>query len=297
MAANLLEGSTIAREVYAGLGPRIAALAQRGIKPGLAAVIVGDDPASASYVRNKVRACTAVGLHSEVIRLAGDVSEEALLGEIDRLNRSEQIHGILVQLPLPRGIRHESVFDSIAAHKDVDGFSRENLGALVRGQPRLAPCTPLGVMRMIEHARIPVAGRHAVIVGRSTIVGKPMALLLIARGATVTVCNSKTPDLGMHTLMADILVVAAGRPRLITAGMIKDGAVVIDVGINRAPDGRLVGDVDFEAVRDKASWISPVPGGVGPMTVAMLIANTVTAAELAAAKRQGADSPCADEGK
>lgn len=284
MAANLLEGSTIAREVYAGLAPRIAMLAQRGIKPGLAAVIVGDNPASASYVRNKVRACTEAGLHSEVLKLAEGVSEETLLTEIDRLNRSERIHGILVQLPLPRSIRHESVLDSIAAHKDVDGFSRENLGALVQGRPRLAPCTPLGVMRMLEHARIPVMGRHAVIVGRSTIVGKPMALLLIAGGATVTVCNSRTPDLGMYTSMADILIVAAGRPHLIKAEMVKDGAVVIDVGINRAADGRLVGDVDFEAVRNKASWISPVPGGVGPMTVAMLIANTVTAAELVAAR-------------
>lgn len=283
MAANLLLGSAIAQAVYAELAPRIAALAQRGIQPGLAAVIVGNDPASASYVRNKVRACAAAGLHSEVLRLEESVSEETLLAEIGRLNRSDRIHGILVQLPLPQHIDRESVQDSIAAHKDVDGFSRENLGALVQGRPRLVPCTPLGVMRMLDHAGIPVAGRHAVVVGRSAVVGKPMALLLIAGGATVTVCNSRTPDLGRHTSMADILIVAAGRPCLIGPEMVKHGAAVIDVGISRAPDGRLVGDVDFEAVRDKASWISPVPGGVGPMTVAMLVANTVAAAELAAA--------------
>lgn len=279
MAAILFDGAAIARQTYARLAERIHALGQRGIQPGLAAVLLGDSPVSRIYVRNKVRACVAAGLHSEVHKLDADCSEDALLTTIDQLNRSKRIHGIIVQLPLPSHLDAKRILQSVAVEKDVDGFSWHNLGALVEGHPTLVPCTPLGVMIMLDHAGITIEGRHAVVVGRSNIVGKPMALLLIARGATVTVCNSKTQDLGKYTAMADILIAAAGKPRLVTGEMVKTGAAIIDVGINRLPEGKLVGDVDFESVESRASWISPVPGGVGPMTVAMLIANTVTAAE------------------
>ncbi len=279
MAATVLDGAAIARNVYVALAQRISALGNRGVRPGLAAVLVGNDALSRIYVRNKVRACAAVGLYSEVHNLGADCPEDVLLATVDELNRSERMHGIIVQLPLPRHLDAKRIVQSIAAEKDVDGFSWHNLGALVEGHPVLVPCTPLGVMTMLDHAGIAIEGRHAVVVGRSNIVGKPMALLLIARGATVTVCNSKTPDLSEHTARADILVAAAGKPGLIKTGMVKQGAVVIDVGITRLPEGKLAGDVDFAGVREKASYITPVPGGVGRMTVAMLIANTVTAAE------------------
>lgn len=285
MAATVLDGAAIAQKVYAALAQRIAALGNRGVRPGLAAVLLGNDAVSRIYVRNKARACAAAGLYSEVHNLGVDCPEEALLATLDRLNRSERIHGIIVQLPLPRHLDAKRIVQSIAIEKDVDGFSWHNLGALVEGHPALVPCTPLGVMALLDHAGIAIEGRHAVVVGRSNIVGKPVALLLIARGATVTVCNSKTRDLGHYTAMADILIAAAGKPRLITADMVKAGAAVIDVGINRLPDAKLVGDVDFEGAKARASWISPVPGGVGPMTVAMLIANTVTAAEQQAAQK------------
>lgn len=279
MSARLLDGSAIARQVYSRLEQRVAALSKQGVRPGLAAVEVGGNPASLVYLKNKIRACAAAGLYSEVHDFPADCPESVLLAALDKLNRSALIHGIIVQLPLPGGLDAGRIMQTIATEKDVDGFGWRNLGALVDGRPLFVPGTPLGVMTMLEHAGIAVEGRNAVVIGRSTIVGKPMALLLIARGATVTVCNSKTPDLGSFTSRADILVVAAGRVGLVTGDMVKPGAVVIDVGINRGAHGKLVGDVDFESVKAKASYLTPVPGGVGPMTVAMLIANTVAAAE------------------
>jgi methylenetetrahydrofolate dehydrogenase (NADP+)/methenyltetrahydrofolate cyclohydrolase len=234
-------------------------------------------------VRNKIRACGEAGLYSEHIELAADADESTLLGRIRILNNDSRIHGILVQLPLPLGLSAERVLEALAPAKDVDGFHPTNMGLLAVGNPRFVPCTPLGVMKLIEHEEIGVQGRHAVVVGRSNIVGKPVALLLLQKGATVTICSSRTPDLGAMTSQADILVVAAGRPRLVTAGMVKPGAVVIDVGINRLADGRLAGDVDFQSVLGTASCITPVPGGVGPMTIAMLLENTVMSAERASA--------------
>jgi methylenetetrahydrofolate dehydrogenase (NADP+)/methenyltetrahydrofolate cyclohydrolase len=283
MTAVVLDGAAIAREVFEELKGRVALLAGRGIMPGLATVVVGDNAASRVYIRNKVKACAEVGLHAEVHELAADSSESAVLEKVRELNASRAIHGIIVQLPLPRGVDPQRVLQSIAIEKDVDGFNWANLGALVDGHARLAPCTPLGIMNMLDRRAIAIEGRHAVVIGRSSIVGKPVALMLIARGATVTICNSKTPDLAAFTSLADILIAAAGRPRLVTADMVKPGAVVIDVGINRLPDGKLAGDVDYAAVSAKAAAISPVPGGVGRMTVAMLVANTVTAAERASA--------------
>ena len=279
MTALVLDGALIAGVVYAELQPRIAALAQAGVQPGLATVLVGDNPASRAYVRNKTRSCAEVGMRSELHELPADCTEAGLMAKVAALNADASIHGIIVQLPLPRGIDAQRVLQSIALEKDVDGFNWCNLGALVDGHPRLLPCTPLGIMRMLDHAKIELEGRHAVVIGRSSIVGKPAALLLISRGATVTVCNSKTPDLASHTRQADVLVVAVGRAGLITADSVKAGAAVIDVGINRSAEGKLVGDVDYESVKTKAGAISPVPGGVGRMTVAMLISNTVLAAE------------------
>ena len=274
-----IDGQAIAREFREGLVRRVGALAANGVRPGLAVVQVGNHPASKIYVRNKIRACSEVGLHSEHIELPDNADEPALLGCIRNLNIDARIHGILVQLPLPPGFSVDRVQETIAPEKDVDGFHPINLGLLAAGRPRFVPCTPLGVMKLLEHEEINPEGRHAVVVGRSNIVGKPMALLLLQKGATVTICNSRTPDLGEMTRQADILVVAAGKSNLVTAGMVKPGAVVIDVGINRLPDGKLAGDVDFESVWGTASRITPVPGGVGPMTIAMLIENTLLAAE------------------
>lgn len=279
MTARVLDGVVMAQAVYSELKPRIAVLAGRGVQPGLATVLVGENPASRAYIRNKVRACAEVGLHAEIHELAHDASESQVLERVDALNRDPAIHGMIVQLPLPRGLNVQRIVQSIVIEKDVDGFNWANLGALVDGHMRLAPCTPLGVMDMLDRGGVPVQGRHAVVIGRSSIVGKPLALMLIARGATVTVCNTKTPDLAAFTRMADILVAAAGRPGLVTGEMIKRGAVVIDVGINRLADGKLVGDVDYAQAAERAGAISPVPGGVGRMTVAMLVANTVAAAE------------------
>ena len=279
MTAHILKGATIARDVYAGLERRITALRARGIQPGLAAVEVGGNPASLVYIRNKVKACTAVGVHSEVHEFPADCQEAAVLARLESLNRDPLVHGIIVQLPLPPGFDAHRIMQAIIPEKDVDGFGWRNLGALLDGRPLYVPGTPLAVMTILDHAGIPVEGRSAVVVGRSTIVGKPMALLLLGRDATVTVCHSKTPDLAAYTSRADILVVAAGKPGLVTGEMVRSGAVVIDVGINSLPSGKLAGDVDFETVKRKASYITPVPGGVGPMTVAMLIANTVQAAE------------------
>jgi len=274
-----IDGQAIAREFRERLMRRVGALAANGVRPGLAVVQVGNHPASKIYVRNKIRACSEVGLHSEHIELPDNAEEPALLDRVRNLNISKRIHGILVQLPLPPGFSVDRVQETIAPEKDVDGFHPINIGLLAIGRPRFSPCTPLGVMKLLEREEINPEGRHAVVVGRSNIVGKPMALLLLQKGATVTICNSKTPNLGEMTRQADILVVAAGKPRLVTAGMVKSGAVVIDVGINRLPDGKLAGDVDFESVWGTVSRITPVPGGVGPMTIAMLIENTVLAAE------------------
>jgi methylenetetrahydrofolate dehydrogenase (NADP+)/methenyltetrahydrofolate cyclohydrolase len=274
-----IDGQAIARELREGLMRRVGALASKGVRPGLAVVQVGSHPASKVYVRNKIRACSEVGLHSEHIELPANTAEEALLERIRSLNNDARIHGILVQLPLPPGFSVDRVQETIAPEKDVDGFHPINVGLLAIGRPRFAPCTPLGVMKLLEHEKIDPDGQHAVVVGRSNIVGKPMALLLLQRGATVTICNSRTPDLGEMTRQADILVVAAGKPLLVTSGMVKQGAVVIDVGINRLADGKLSGDVDFQSVWGTAARISPVPGGVGPMTIAMLIENTLLAAE------------------
>jgi methylenetetrahydrofolate dehydrogenase (NADP+)/methenyltetrahydrofolate cyclohydrolase len=282
MSAKLIDGKAIAAEFRNEFAVRVERLKDRGVLPGLAVVIVGDDPASQVYVRNKALASGLIGMHSEVHAMSRDTSQARLIDFIRTLNRNSAIHGVLVQLPLPKHIDARAVIEAIAPEKDVDGFHYFNVGSLVIGEPEFAPCTPWGVMKMLEHAGIGVEGRHAVVVGRSTIVGKPMALLLLNAGATVTICHSKTRDLAAMTRQADILVAAVGKPRMIGADMVKPGAVVIDVGINRLPDGKLAGDVDFEGVSKVASHITPVPGGVGPMTIAMLLGNTVKSAERAA---------------
>ena len=279
MPAQIIDGKALAESVRAALRTKVAALAARGVRPGLAAILAGTDPASRVYVRNKVRACEDTGVHSEVHEFPERVSEGELLQRIAKLNADPRIHGVLVQLPLPGKVDASRVLAAIAPTKDADGFHAESLGALVQGRPGFVPGTPAGVMALLEHAGVPLAGRHAVIVGRSTVVGKPAALLLLQKDATVTICHLRTPDLAAMTRQADILVAAVGRAKLITADMVKPGACVIDVGINRSVDGKLVGDVDFDTVKDVAGWITPVPGGVGPMTVAILLVNTVKAAE------------------
>ncbi|MGB5079257.1 MAG: bifunctional methylenetetrahydrofolate dehydrogenase/methenyltetrahydrofolate cyclohydrolase FolD [Burkholderiales bacterium] len=287
MPTRILDGRALSGAVRAGLIPRVQALAARGVRPGLAVLQVGRDPASGIYVRSKVKACTEARIESAHVELPGNVDEGDMLERIRALNADPDVHGMLVQLPLPRGLDVHRIQEAVSPTKDVDGFHPLNMGLLTIGTPRFVPCTPLGVMKLLAHGDIQVEGRHAVVVGRSNIVGKPMALLLLQKGATVTICNSKTPDLGEMTRQADILVVAAGRPRLVTAGMVRPGAVVIDVGINRLPDGTLAGDVDFEGVSSVASYITPVPGGVGPMTIAMLLENTVLACERLLDARQG----------
>jgi len=284
---RIIDGTAIAQQVRDALRKRVTTLAAAGVNPGLAVLQVGEDPASKVYVRNKVRACGELGLHSRHIEMPARTSEPALLERIRALNEDAGTHGILVQLPLPQGISGQHVIEAIAPEKDVDGFHPINVGLLATGHPRFVPCTPLGILKLLEYEGIDPGGRHAVVVGRSNIVGKPMALLLLQKGATVTICNSKTPDLGAMTRQGDILVVAAGRPKLVTGAMVKPGAVVIDVGINRLADGKLAGDVDFQGLQGIASLITPVPGGVGPMTIAMLLENTILAAErfAAAAKR------------
>jgi methylenetetrahydrofolate dehydrogenase (NADP+)/methenyltetrahydrofolate cyclohydrolase len=263
---------------------RVEALTAQGHQPGLVVILVGADPASEVYVRNKVNGCLAIGMHSEKITYDATVDQQIVLKKIAELNADPNIHGILVQLPLPKHFDEEAVLEAIAVDKDVDGFHAENVGALAQGNPRFIPCTPYGVMKMFEHGKVDLSGKEAVVIGRSNIVGKPMALLLINAGATVTVCNSRTKDLIGHTRRADILVAAVGKPRFVTADMVKPGAVVIDVGINRLPDGKLCGDVDYAACLEVAGQITPVPGGVGPMTITMLLANTIEAAERKAAK-------------
>ncbi len=280
MTAQLIDGVALARHWRQRVAERAAALAARGHRPGLAVILVGDDPASQVYVRNKVKACGEAGIHSVLETYPASLTEDELLARIAALNADPAIHGILVQLPLPAHLNAQRVIEAIAPEKDVDGFHVANAGALLVGQPAFRPCTPYGCMKMLEHiGRTDLRGQHAVVVGRSNIVGKPMALLLLQAGATVTICHSGTADLAHHTRQADVLVAAVGKPRMIGADMVKPGAVVLDVGINRLPDGKLCGDVDFDAVREVAGWITPVPGGVGPMTIAMLLLNTVEAAE------------------
>ncbi len=278
MAARILDGKSLAAATRARLKQQVEALVQRGVTPGLTVIIAGDDPASKVYVRNKTVAAHEIGVRSELIELKKDIPETELLERVARLNADPAVHGILVQLPLPKHIDAARVLESIAPAKDVDGFHEANLGALMAGRPGVVPCTPLGCLRLIEHAGIPIAGQHAVVVGRSNIVGKPLAHLLLQKDATVTICHSKSRDLGAICRSADILVAAVGRPKLVTAGMVKPGACVIDVGVNRLPDGKLAGDVDYEGVKNVAGWITPVPGGVGPMTIAMLLENCLSAA-------------------
>lgn len=283
MTAKILDGNVLAQKLRANFKIRAEALAAQGRRPGLAVILVGEDAASQVYVRNKVNACAQAGFHSEKINYAPDVAQQVVLDNIAELNADPAIHGILVQLPLPKHFDADAVLDAILPAKDVDGFHAENVGALMQGKPRFIPCTPYGVMKFFEDAGIDPRGKEAVVIGRSNIVGKPMAMLLLNAGATVTVCHSQTRDLLSHTRRADILVAAIGRPRFVTAAMVKPGAVVIDVGINRLQDGpdagKLCGDVDFAALNEIASAITPVPGGVGPMTITMLLANTLEAAE------------------
>lgn len=282
MNARLIDGNALARSVRHDVAQRVHALASRGVRPGLAVILVGDDPASAVYVRNKVRDCEEVGITSTLDRLPADTREGAVLARIARLNEDPGVHGILVQLPLPPHIDEHRVIESIAPGKDADGFHVSNVGLLLTGKPLFRPCTPYGVMKMLEHAGTPLEGAHAVVIGRSNIVGKPQALMLLAAGATVTICHSKTRDLASHTRRADVIVAAVGKVGLLTADMVKPGATVIDVGMNRNADGKLCGDVDFESVSTVAGAITPVPGGVGPMTRAMLLVNTIEAAERSA---------------
>jgi methylenetetrahydrofolate dehydrogenase (NADP+)/methenyltetrahydrofolate cyclohydrolase len=281
-SAKLIDGATVANWVLTQAGVRAARLAILGKRPGLAVVLVGDDPASAVYVRNKIKACERHGVRSVFERRNAWITEDELLSLIARLNADPTIHGILVQMPLPRHIDPRRVVEAIDPAKDVDGFSVRSAGELMNGVPGFLPCTPTGCMRLIQSTGIELKGKHAVVVGRSSTVGKPMALLLLQANATVTVCHSGTADLGHYTRQADVVVVAVGRPRTLTADMVKPGAVVIDVGINRDAEGKLCGDVDFERVSQVAGWITPVPGGVGPMTISMLLANTIEAADRAA---------------
>ncbi|WP_339262289.1 bifunctional methylenetetrahydrofolate dehydrogenase/methenyltetrahydrofolate cyclohydrolase FolD [Solibacillus sp. FSL W7-1472] len=279
MSSVIINGKEIGQEIRTGVATRVQALKEQGITPGLAVILVGDNPASKTYVSNKQKSCEQIGMYSELVKLPEEISEQALLEQIRELNERASIHGILVQLPLPKHINEDKVIQTISPEKDVDGFSPISVGKMMLGQDTYLPCTPYGVMKMLEHAGIDVAGKHAVIVGRSHIVGKPMGQLLLQKDATVTYTHSKTPDLPYFTKQADILIAAVGRANFITSEHIKEGAVVIDVGINRNEDNRLCGDVDFDDVLGIASHITPVPGGVGPMTITMLLENTVQAAE------------------
>jgi methylenetetrahydrofolate dehydrogenase (NADP+) / methenyltetrahydrofolate cyclohydrolase len=278
MTARILDGKSLAATTRAALKQKVDALVQRGVRAGLTVIISGDNAASRVYVRNKTLAAEEIGVRSRLLEYGEEVSEADLMQTVAALNADPAVHGILVQLPLPKHIDAARVLESIAPAKDVDGFHEANLGALMAGRPAVVPCTPLGCMRLIEHAGVQIAGRHAVVVGRSNIVGKPLAHLLLQKDATVTICHSKSADLAGICRSADILVAAVGRAKLVTAGMVKPGACVIDVGINRLPDGKLAGDVDFDAVKRVAGWITPVPGGVGPMTIAMLLENCIRAA-------------------
>lgn len=282
MTARIIDGTALSRHLRAGVGERAAALRARGVIPGLAVVLVGDDPASAVYVRNKVKACEQHGIRSVLDTYPATMTQADLLARVEALNGDPAIHGILVQMPLPRHLDAHAVIEAIAPAKDVDGFSVASAGELMTGLPGLRPATPAGCMKLIESTGTDLRGKHAVVIGRSNTVGKPMALLLLQANATVTVCHSATPDLGTFTRQADVVVAAVGRRGVLRADMVKPGAVVIDVGINRDEGGKLCGDVDFAGVSQVAGWITPVPGGVGPMTITMLLVNTLDAAERAA---------------
>ena len=282
MTAQIIDGAVLAKRLRGEAAERAALLARRGVKPGLAVILVGDDPASAVYVRNKVRACEEAGFRSVLERYDAALTQDALLERIAALNADATVHGVLVQMPLPRHLDPQRVIEAIAPTKDVDGFSVTSAGALMTGLPGLRPATPAGCMALIESTGVALRGKHAVVIGRSNTVGKPMALLLLQAHATVTVCHSATPELAVHTRQADVLVAAVGRRGTVRADMVKPGAIVVDVGINRRDDGKLCGDVEFDTVREVAGWITPVPGGVGPMTIAMLLMNTLQAAEATA---------------
>ncbi|MDR7092485.1 bifunctional methylenetetrahydrofolate dehydrogenase/methenyltetrahydrofolate cyclohydrolase FolD [Hydrogenophaga laconesensis] len=279
MTAQLIDGNALSRHLRADVSARVTALKSRGITPGLAVILVGDNPASQVYVRNKVKACEDTGMHSVLERWPATMSEAELLARVDALNRDSSIHGILVQLPLPGHIDAQKVIEAISPAKDVDGFHIASAGALMTGMPGFWPCTPYGCMKMLESIGYELKGRHAVVIGRSNIVGKPMALMLLQQNATVTICHSGTQNLKAMTLQADVIVAAVGKRNVLTADMVKPGAVVLDVGMNRNDEGKLCGDVDFEGVKEVASWITPVPGGVGPMTITMLMVNTLESAE------------------
>ncbi|MEK7872119.1 MAG: bifunctional methylenetetrahydrofolate dehydrogenase/methenyltetrahydrofolate cyclohydrolase FolD [Nitrospirota bacterium] len=280
--ASIIDGKAVASEIRAKIKKDVEQLRSKGIVPGLAAVLVGDNPASQVYVRNKRKACEDAGIYSEEHKLPADLKQEELVKLVNDLNKDKKINGILIQLPLPKHIDSKVILECVSPDKDVDGFHPYNVGRLTVGDPIFSPCTPYGVIVLLEHYGIKMDGMNAVVVGRSNIVGKPVALMLINRNATVTVCHSRTKDLKERCREADILIVAAGRPRMIRGDMVKEGAVVVDVGINREDNGGLVGDVDFEEVSKRAGWITPVPGGVGPMTIAMLLKNTVESAKRAA---------------
>ncbi|HLF86799.1 MAG TPA: bifunctional methylenetetrahydrofolate dehydrogenase/methenyltetrahydrofolate cyclohydrolase FolD [Nitrospiria bacterium] len=280
--ASIIDGKAVASEIRAKIKKDVEQLRSKGIVPGLAAVLVGDNPASQVYVRNKRKACEEAGIYSEEHKLPADLKQEALVKLVNDLNIDKKINGILIQLPLPKHIDSKVILECVSPDKDVDGFHPYNVGRLTVGDPIFSPCTPHGVIVLLEHYGIKMDGMNAVVVGRSNIVGKPVALMLLNRNATVTICHSKTPDLEERCREADILIVAAGRPRMIRGDMVKEGAVVVDVGINREDNGGLVGDVDFEEVSKRAGWITPVPGGVGPMTIAILLKNTVESAKRAA---------------
>jgi methylenetetrahydrofolate dehydrogenase (NADP+) / methenyltetrahydrofolate cyclohydrolase len=279
MPAQLINGNDLSAQLRADVAARAAALKVKGITPGLAVVLVGENPASQVYVRNKVKACADNGLHSVLEKHPADMTEAALLSLVSKLNNDPSIHGILVQLPLPPHMDAQKVIEAIAPEKDVDGFHVASAGALMVGRPGFWPCTPYGCMKMLESIGYDLKGKHAVVVGRSNIVGKPMALMLLQKNATVTICHSATKDLKAQALQADVIVAAVGKRNVLTAEMVKPGAVVIDVGMNRNEEDKLCGDVDFEGVRQVASYITPVPGGVGPMTITMLLVNTIEAAE------------------
>jgi methylenetetrahydrofolate dehydrogenase (NADP+)/methenyltetrahydrofolate cyclohydrolase len=279
MTAQLIDGNALSKKIRAEVAQRAAALTARGVQPGLAVVLVGDNPASAVYVRNKVKACEEAGMRSLLEKYDASLSEAELLARVQALNEDPAVHGILVQLPLPRHIDAHKVIETISPDKDVDGFHVASAGALMVGQPGFKPCTPYGCMKMLDAIGVSPAGKHAVVIGRSNIVGKPMAMMLLAKSATVTICHSATQDLAAFTRQADVVVAAVGKRNVLTADMVKPGAVIIDVGMNRNDEGKLCGDVDFDAVREVAGWITPVPGGVGPMTRAMLLVNTLEAAE------------------
>ncbi|MDP3343557.1 MAG: bifunctional methylenetetrahydrofolate dehydrogenase/methenyltetrahydrofolate cyclohydrolase FolD [Hydrogenophaga sp.] len=279
MTAQLIDGNALSRQLRADVGARVAALKTRGITPGLAVILVGDNQASQVYVRNKVKACEDTGMHSVLETWPASMSEAELLARVDALNRDATIHGILVQLPLPAHMDAQKVIEAIDPTKDVDGFHIASAGALMTGLPGFWPCTPYGCMKMLESIGYDLQGKHAVVIGRSNIVGKPMALMLLQKNATVTVCHSGTKNLKALTLQADVIVAAVGKRNVLTADMVKPGAVVIDVGMNRNDEGKLCGDVDFAGVKEVAGYITPVPGGVGPMTITMLMVNTLESAE------------------